>query len=257
MRNCEIDGQGDDALNVHGRYCNIVGLGGNGKTLRFSTTHGILLFRPGDRIWFVDKTTMQRSREYAIVSARIINPALFEITLDEAPDINRISKHFIESATCPDVLIENNVFGCGNRARGILLTSPGKMVVRNNTFLSAGTAILVEGDLSYWYESGGVRDLIITGNVFDNCHTSQWGHSVISFSPSPVPDDDSLPRYHRGIRITGNTFNLIEPSVLYARFVEDLVFIDNDISVVGGFPALGNMAAPIVLEHCSNCITEY
>lgn len=258
IRNCDIDGQGDDALNIHGRYCKVESIKPDGKTLRFSTTHGILLVRPGEKVWFLDNSTMQRSREYTVESARTINPSLFEITLSEAPDLQTGKDWFIESAsTCPDVLIENNVFGNGNRARGILLTSPGKVVVRNNVFKSAGTAILVEGDLTYWFESGGVRDLTVTGNLFDHCHTSQWGHSVIAFSPSPVPDDDSLPRYHRGIRIIGNTFKLIEPSVLYASFVEDLVFIDNDISVVGGFPALGNMQAPIVLEHCSNCITEY
>lgn len=258
MRNCDMDGQGDDALNIHGRYCKVESAGANGRTFRFSTSHGILLLKPEDKIWFLNYSDMQRSREYTVESARTINPSLFEVTLTEAPDLRGGKQWFIESASsCPDVLIENNVFGSGNRARGILLTSPGKVVVRDNVFKSAGTAILVEGDLTYWYESGGVRDLTITGNLFDNCHTSQWGHSVISFSPSPVPDDDSLPRFHRGIRITGNTFRLIEPSVLYASFVEDLVFKDNSISVTGKFPALGNMAAPIVLEHCSNCLTEY
>ena len=258
MRNCDIDGQGDDALNIHGRYCKVESVKAGGKTFRFSTTHGILLLKPEEKIWFIDNSSMQRTREYTIKSARTITPSLFEVTLTEAAELRAGKEWFIESASsCPDVLIENNVFGNGNRARGILLTSPGKVVVRDNVFKSAGTAILVEGDLTYWFESGGVRDLTVSGNVFDCCHTSQWGHSVITFSPSPVPDNDSLPRYHRGIRITGNTFRLIEPSVLYARFVDDLLFRDNSISVTGGFPALGNMAAPIVLEHCSNCITEY
>lgn len=257
MRNCDIDGQGDDALNVHGRYCKVMGILSGGRTLRFGTTHGILLLRPGEKIWFINKETMLRSSEYTVEASRALNASLFEVTLTEIPDIDTNQEWFIESASaCPDVLIENNVFGSGNRARGILLTSPGKVVVRNNLFKSSGAAILVEGDLTYWYESGGVRDLTITGNVFDCCHTSQWGHSVISFSPSPVPEDDSLPRFHKGIRITGNTFRLIEPSVLYARFVGDMIFSDNDISVVGGYPALGNMQQPIVLEHCNDCITE-
>lgn len=258
LRNCDMNGQGDDALNIHGRYCKVQSVTPDGKTFRFSTSHGILLLKPGEKVWFLNDSDMQRSRKYTVKTARALNPSLFEVTLTDAPELRDGKQWFIESASsCPDVLIENNVFGNGNRARGILLTSPGKMVVRNNTFLSAGTAILVEGDLTYWYESGGVRDLTITDNVFDNCHTSQWGHSVISFSPSPVPGDDSLPRYHRGIRITGNTFKLIEPSVLYARFVDDLIFKDNNISITGEFPSLGNMPAPIVLDHCSNCITDY
>lgn len=258
MRNCYMNGQGDDALNIHGRYCKVEQVCPDGKTFRFSTSHGLLLFKQNEKVWFVNSSTMQRTREYTIASAREISQSLFEFSLTENPHLQGEGEWFIESASsCPDVLIENNVFGSGNRARGILLTSPGKMVVRNNVFKSAGTAILVEGDLTYWYESGGVRDLTITGNLFDRCHTSQWGHSVISFSPSPVPDDDSLPRFHRRIRITDNTFNLIEPSVLYARFVEGLVFKNNHINMTEDYPALHNMAGPIVLEHCRDCVTKY
>lgn len=254
LRNCDVDGQGDDALNVHGRYCRAAGVSPDRRTLYFSDSQGILLAKTGDSIWFVDESTMQRSREFRIEAYSEIAEGLFSATLEQAPDFEIGDGIFIESASCcPDVLVEGNTFGRANRARGILLTSPGSMVVRNNVFRSSGCAILVEGDLTYWFESGGVRDLTITGNHFDRCHTSQWGHSVISFSPSPVPQDDSLPRYHTGITIEGNRFDLVEPSVLYARNVSGLVFRDNGIRVVPDGFALGNMSGPVVLEHCTGC----
>lgn len=258
MRNCDVDGQGDDALNVHGSYCRVDSLSEGGRRLYFKAPPGVALNKVGESLWLIDETTMQRSREYAIEWAGLVDGNLFAVHLSESPGIEFNDRLFVESASLyPDVLIEHNRFGRANRARGILLTSPGKMVVRDNVFESSGTAILVEGDLTYWYESGAVRDLTIKDNYFDRCHTSQWGHSVIAFSPSPVPEDDSLPRYHTGVSITGNRFDLIEPSVLYARNVGGLEFKDNDIKVVGGYPPVGNMQSPVVLEHCTDCLTEY
>ena len=45
----------------------------------------------------------------------------------------------------PDVEIKNTFFG-SCRARGLLVTTPGKVVIENNIFESSGSAILIAGD---------------------------------------------------------------------------------------------------------------
>ena len=47
-----------------------------------------------------------------------------------------------------------------HRARGILVTTPESAVIEKNLFSTAGTAILIEGDTDYWFESGAIRDLV-------------------------------------------------------------------------------------------------
>ena len=75
---------------------------------------------------------------------------------------------------------------CPLSGRGILISTPGKVIVEDNYFATAGTPILIEGDTSHWFESGGTEDVLIRNNVFDNCLTSgaetderwQWGAAV-------------------------------------------------------------------------------
>ena len=74
----------------------------------------------------------------------------------------------------PEVIIKNSFFG-SNRARGILMSTPGKVVIENNVFESSGSAILIPGDANGWYESGAVTDVLIRNNVFnDPCMTSMY-----------------------------------------------------------------------------------
>ena len=86
----------------------------------------------------------------------------------------------------PDVLIEGCIFR-NNRARGLLLTSAGKVVVRNNRFQTPGAAVLIEGDSNYWFESGATRNILIEENEFDNCaYVSGWGMAPVQVSPSAL-----------------------------------------------------------------------
>ena len=85
----------------------------------------------------------------------------------------------------PDVSIRNNFFG-SCRARGVLVTTPGKVVIENNIFESSGSAILISGDANGWYESGAVKDVMIRNNTFNEaCLTSmfQFCEAIISIYP--------------------------------------------------------------------------
>lgn len=64
--------------------------------------------------------------------------------------------------------------------------------------MTAGTAILIEGDTDYWFESGAVCDMDIHDNLFENCGTSAsnnggsgWGEALISITPSFRPADET------------------------------------------------------------------
>ncbi len=166
---------------------------------------------------------------------------------------------FVENADrFPDVLVERCRFGGGNRARGILLTTPGRTVVRDNLFRSSGAAILIEGDTSYWFESGAVRDVEISGNVFDCCGTSArdslsnwgWGEAPITISPSYSPKGSRSPAYHRGIKISNNHFRCFDNALLYARSVDGLKFVGNSVERISDYAPILKQRTPIRLDGC-------
>lgn len=241
MQNCDIDGQGDDALNVHGRYLNIVSRNNRKNKFRYIVPAGHPLLHPGDSIWGISKTNMQRIalgkvselRKTGVGTIargeRKILGEIYEITLSQGIRVPETVTFFENASYNPEVIIRNNTFGRANRARGILLTSPCKTIVEENVFKSSGTAILIEGDTDFWLESGGINGLVIKNNIFDKCHSSPWGSAVIAFSPSHKPDKSDSGMYHKNVYIINNRFIMDSAELLFLRSVENLIFENNRI----------------------------
>lgn len=260
---CVFDGQGDDALNVHGRYHIIDSVSADRRSMVVSSKLGSFSDAPreGDRIWTVN-SGMQRCSKNTVDSFELRGDTSAVLHLRASLPGEVIPDMCIENASrFPAVCVERCIFGGGNRARGILLTTPGRTVVRDNVFRSSGAAVLIAGDTDNWYESGAVRDVDIRDNLFEGCAVSSrdssghsdWGPAPISITPSFHPSEKNAPLYHHGIKIIGNTFRIATMSVLYARGVDGLIFKDNDISVL---PAASNVLdrqpSPIFLENCRN-----
>ncbi|MGM9791547.1 MAG: serine hydrolase domain-containing protein [Candidatus Cryptobacteroides sp.] len=213
---CKVDGQGDDAVNVHGRYYCLEAISADARQLKLSSKRGQLLLDEGDILAFVDTLGGER-RAYAKVES--LQPYVCVEGLD-AEDVPALRGCAVENMSkTPTVHISSNTFGARNRARGVLVTSPRHTDILWNAFRSAGAAILVEGDLNYWYESGAVSDLNILHNTFEYCHQSDWGRATITFSPSFKTES-----YHCGVTIQDNTFKLAPgDSALYYHGVRDII----------------------------------
>ncbi|MGM9749045.1 MAG: serine hydrolase domain-containing protein [Candidatus Cryptobacteroides sp.] len=259
LSECSFEGQGDDAVNIHGRYQRIDSIEGNRLSMEISSKWS-LYDAPavGEDIWFIDKDTMARIGKAKIVSVNLDGNNVCRIGVDQEIPWNIGSGCFIENATwIPDVKISGCSFGKSNRARGILLTSPGKMEVYGNKFRSAGSAILIEGDTNYWYESGAVKQLDIHDNNFIDCGTSVrdtlsgwgWGEAVITVSPSTRNCT-----YHKGITIRNNHFKCFDKPVLYARSVDSLVFRDNIIEADSNYNPVLSQQSVLHFEGCRNTI---
>ena len=152
----------------------------------------------------------------------------FENPLPEAMEVGDALENL---SWTPDAHIKDNRFmSC--RARGILVSTPGKVLIEGNHFESSGSAILIAGDANNWYESGAVKDVCIRNNVFAApCLTSlyQFSEAVISIYPE-IPDlEAGKEKFHRNIRILDNIFHLYDYPVLYAKSVDGLEFKGNEL----------------------------
>ena len=241
INECTHTGQADDFVNIHGEYFRIAareddhtfrtGLKGRGREIA-------QLIAAGEELFFIDSMTMQRSAPITVTAVQPIyankQPAGYLIKCKQPIPADIGTGSFAENKTwTPEVIITNCRFLKKNRARGLLVTTPKKVLIEHNYFNTAGAAILIEGDVNYWYESGATRNILIRKNVFEHCFTSPWGQATIAITPSVHPASVSSPAYHSNIVIQENHFRQSSLPVLYARSVEGLVFSKNKLVFEG------------------------
>ncbi|MGM9734826.1 MAG: hypothetical protein ACI3ZL_00260 [Candidatus Cryptobacteroides sp.] len=262
VRDSYFDSQGDDALNVHGRYIRIAGISCDRKRAsvrKFTEIQDLPM--KGDSMWMIVPGGMER-RDILLVEDTGISEDEGWIRFAEPLPEYVEEGYFMENASwIASLEVRGCTFGRGNRARGILFTTPGKVEICDNIFRSSGSAILIEGDTSYWFESGAVTDADIHDNIFDNCGTScmdsldrwGWGLAPICITPSAVRD--TAP-YHRNIRIHDNRFIHFDNALMFAHNVDNLVFIDNELDQSSDYKAILSQRDRFVTIDCSNVILQ-
>lgn len=239
VENCAHTGMGDDFINVHGR--NVIVQKVEDRHTIVTNIKGYCN-QIGDEMWLLRQNKAQREEIYII-------EAITPVYQDQKLIGYRISfKTDLPEDIKPGDFFENKTWtaslelrGCHilkrHRARGILVTTPQKVVIENNYFRTAGTAILIEGDIDHWFESGANTNVQIRNNVFEDCLTSgnrdgdrwQWGDAVITITPSHKPTSEKTEPYHQNIWIYNNTFKVFDAPLLRARSVRGLRFTNNEV----------------------------
>ncbi len=203
IHNILFENQFDDPINIHGTYIKVHKII-NGNEIIGQLVHhqhkGVLVGKEGDSIRLVDSDTM-------------VSKGIF--TLEKLKRLNKVFRN--------------------NRARGLLLTSNGKIRVKNNLFQIPGAAIFISGDCKDWFESGSTEDIVIENNIFDNCsYIKSWGKAPIQIEPS-AKEILLNEYYHKSIIISENEFNCFDDRLIFAYNVEKLVFKDNIIKMTNKY----------------------
>lgn len=238
LKNCTFQNQLDDASNVHGTYQEIVAKIDEftvGVRMGHYQQLGFVLGKPGDKIGFVRLAdSFFAYDENEIDEVTFIN-GRYQLVRFKKPLANEIKTgDLIENMDAyPEVLVENcNI--SNNRARGLLLSTPKKTVIRNNYFHTEMEALLIPVESNHWYESGSVTDLTIVNNKFENCNHSGFNRGVIRF----VTDDTNKNIAFRDVKILDNEFIHFDNLILEINNTRNLLFKDNIISHSEKFPKL-------------------
>lgn len=257
VEDCKFLALMDDPINVHGTSVKIIEKISDKKLVcKFMQVQsaGFVWARPGEVVAFDDNDAMNTFGTGVVESFKPKSLTEFEITFKSAiPQSTKVGDALENMTWIPDVTIKNNFFG-SNRARGILVTTPGKVIIENNVFESSGSAILIAGDANGWYESGAVKDVVIRNNTFnDPCMTSMYEfcEGIISIYPI-IPKVDVNKPYHRNIRIENNTFNPFDYPVLYAKSTDGLYFNNNVIKRSTRFKPYHQRKFMFTIEACKN-----
>ncbi|HEY0868533.1 MAG TPA: hypothetical protein VGE01_14205, partial [Fimbriimonas sp.] len=174
---CRFEGLMDDPINVHGTTVPITAiLGADRLRCRFShgQSLGLRFADPGDTVSYLDRETLLSRGTAKVLEVVPISEGEFEVVFAGRIPEGLVVGDALENLTwAPSFTVRRSVFG-PVRARGLLVSTPGKVLIEDNHFRSSGSAILIAGDANQWYESGAVKDVTIRRNRFDNCLTSTY-----------------------------------------------------------------------------------
>lgn len=220
VSNSVFDGAGDDCLNVHGIHFKIVKTLGNKIIVRFMhpQSHGFNPLHEGDMVAYINPKTMLQEGSSKILKSTLLNETDIQLVLDK--DSDKWIGYVIEDIdACPDVDFENN-FLTRIITRGLLLTTRGKVRIKNNHFKSTTmSGILLSDDAKSWYESGMCLDVSVENNKFDYC-----GETPVRIKPENKIHSGAV---HKNIRITGNEFMNYKGFCITAKSTDNIVVSSN------------------------------
>ena len=231
VKNCVFEAQLDDSFNVHGIYNKILEKGKNYIVIGYMHPEatGTDIYDVDSKIEVSDRLTLIPYAEYKVTSIKRINNNTTLLELDADTDKIKLGDVIESVEYCPDVIFENNRVDY-NRARGMLLASRGKTIIRNNYFATPGPAILFESNGSFWFESGGTKDVTIENNTFSGCCYGGWGKNTIAVCHREKYEKGKY--YHKKITIKDNVFDSCVGNAYSVSNddVENFVFVGNRIS---------------------------
>lgn len=223
----------DDAANIHGIYM-LVDSVLSPNTLRAHFGHfqqvGDQFADKGDEISFVDKSNLRpigkgriRSIDKSDRSAYVIET---DFDLSGVEDPTNLALENVSRGA--DVTIRNCVVRF-NRARSLLLSTYGDVLVEDCDFASQMAGICVSGDANFWYESGRTKSIVIRNNRFTDLAIGGNGpQAILQIDPEIPPKTRGTDFFYHGrVVFTGNTVSTFDSQIVYARSVGTLEISDN------------------------------
>lgn len=255
LTSCVLEHMLDDGVNVHGAYVKVQEYLGDRQFL-CEISHfqqwGLTFASPGDKVALLSRTTILPFAETTVEKIEILNEHRFVMTVAGVPESIPDVPMSVENLSWhPDLVMQKNIIR-ENRARSVLVTTKGKVLIEDNYFSSQMHGILIEGDNNKWYESGAVGDVTIRNNVFENI-----GYAVTERYPllaAPLFTNQQHwgeGHYHRNIDFSGNTIKSFNGLLVNARSVQGLNISGNTVEFSSDYPAVDEGPA-IVIEYCDD-----
>lgn len=232
IENCRFENMLDDGTNVRGTYV-VIDKIIDTRTVLTKLMHfeqmGFEFAATSDEVWFIKQPSPERSETAIVSQVRVINEQFAEISFESN----------IPEGLQPGDVLENKTWnpeftmrGCtirNHRARNIVLKTPLKTVIEDNYFSSMMSSVFFRGETFFWFESGGVNDVLIQNNTFEYCAYSGAEHAVLNISPRIGETFDQLQFYDRNIRFENNTIHTFGNRIVMADRVDGLIIRGNKI----------------------------
>ena len=260
LEDCRFESMLDDATNIHGIYM-LVDTLLTSNVLRASFGHfqqeGNHFAEPGDIMRFVDKSTLKPVGQGKLISIDRTDRKSYVIETEfDASAVDAPSGLAIENISCDASAV---IRGCTvryNRARSLLLSTLGDVLVENCDFKSQMSGINVSGDANFWFESGPTRNIVIRNNRFEDLGIGGNGPMPVLLVDPVLPVMGNDFYYHDKIVFTGNRISTFDSQLVYARSVRSIEVSDNEFIDSGNYKPLFPNLSAIDLQSCENVKIE-
>lgn len=243
LHKCELRATLDDSLNVHGIYFKLKLREPGWKYYYLKAGHfqqqGILAAFPGDTLELLKSDTLKPYGTIKLTNAWKINKSQTFVDFDES----QLPKEWefgddarVLEASNGQLEITNCIFAPLG-GRGALTSGLKKVVIKDSYFHSSDAGIFVSGDGRYWYETGPVEEMEITGNTFDNCCYFRNGatRELIAVFPEIHKFEPDF-YYHGKFVITNNKFIANKRCLIALTSVREAVISNNNYVLDDSYP---------------------
>ena len=259
VEDCVFESEMDDPLNCHGYFTTIERIFPDRKTCLVRFHHaqhaGVDIYRAGDHLEFLEAAHAVHLHDEVLTDAVAFSELQILLYFSEP----------LPPAIGIGTAVDNRSRQCGltvrrcrmglNRARGLLISTAGPVLIEENTFYNGGAAIFMDGaDTRYWYESGRCENVIIRNNLFSGCARGPWHDALICITSYIRPENGFSECFHRKIMIEGNRIETFEKAVLTAGMVDGITIRDNTIVNDHTFPPYRETEAIFNLYACRNAV---
>ena len=243
VENCRFENMLDDAINIHGNYLVCKELKAP-KTLwvqnRASGIQRMQYLMPGDEFVIYKGNTQEVRCKGIARSAEYLPDQSLDLMLTLEQPLDAV----IEEGDCLEILRtpEIEVRNCYSKCMGgFRISSDKRVLIENCTFETSGFAVALTGDMNYWFENTGVKDLQIR-----NCRFLDCGQALTTgcgFVPT-----EAAPYYHQNISFIENEIigSRKGKPPISLKDVYGFTYRDNKVS------NLPKETQPVVLERCEN-----
>jgi len=220
---CLAHWQGDDCVNINGRYYFVAG--SQGRTVRIVVTGGNPLIMPGDLVEFLPYAggPLPQARAVGIAPADEPLSAAEQALLREVKLVEMVRRQFSRNAKVYSLVLDREInpppgsavcaaarIGNGfivkdcdfgdNRSRGILIKASHGEVSGNRVHRSRMAAVLISPEFE-WMEAGCSSDVVVKNNTFEGI-----GQTPIRILADGGNGKPLLAGAHRNISVLNNRF---------------------------------------------------
>ena len=233
LRHCNMEGMGDDTLNIHGTAGGIHILDTEKKTVsmicpRHHQVHPLPAkwAMPGDTIYVYDSDTFLQKGSFVIDSVDENNNAVYrdEVGTLAVGDTLANAEYFaslhIDSCT-----VRNT------RARGFLVQTHNVLIENSYIYGMSLAALLFAPDIRVWWEVGPCKNVEIRNNVIEHCAHIESGanQGAIIFKACHDGNTVEYPAgVHENLYIHDNRFIDIPQSAIFVSSAKH-VRIENNV----------------------------
>ena len=232
LRNCNMEGMGDDTLNIHGTAGGIHVLDTEKKTVsmicpRHHEVHPLPKgwAMPGDTIYVYDSDTFLQKGSFVIDSVDENNNAVYR---DEVGDLA-----VGDTLANAEYFAALHIDGCtvrNTRARGFLVQTHNVLIENSYIYGMSLAALLFAPDIRVWWEVGPTKNVEIRGNVIEHCAHIESGanQGAIIFKACHDSNTVEYPAgVHENLYIHDNRFIDIPQSAIFVSSAKN-VRIENN-----------------------------